>query len=149
MSAQTVDALSGSGGGGFSLPDPSRYFAAIIVYMSLAAVAMFGDKPGKLAAGFGGVAALAMLIAPTKRTGKPLAMSLTDFFTQVIEGGLQKPTGSSAPAAGPGYVNPNAPPSEQNPATPANPAFQGPLPSASGPYVNQPGGFSTDTTRTP
>jgi hypothetical protein len=106
MSAQTVDALSGSGGGGFSLPDPSRYFAAVLVYMSLAAVAMFGDRPGKLAAGFGGVAALAMLMAPTKRTGKPLAMSLVDFFAQLTGGGVE---GAANASSGPAINTPGGP----------------------------------------
>lgn len=146
MGAQTVDALSGSGGQGFALPDPSRYFAALIVYISLAGVAMFGDKVGKVAAGLGGVAALAMLLAPTKRTGKPLAMSLVDFSTQITTGGFQGGAGEAAAAAagpqpagdvaasgaqsstqaGPGFRYPNQPAGINNPALPSNPNFSGP-----------------------
>jgi len=83
MVVQTGDALAGSQSG-FSLPNPSRYFAAMIVYFSLAAVAMFGEKPAKFAAAFGGLAALGMLLAPSKAGGKPVIMSFLDYVTGLM-----------------------------------------------------------------
>lgn len=105
MSAQTADALSGASGGTFSLPDPSRYFAAIIVYASLAAVAMFGEKPGRLAGAFGGVAALAILLAPTKASkasGKntPLIMSVLNYANQIMSGGVGGVGGTGSGSSG-------------------------------------------------
>jgi hypothetical protein len=98
MGVTTADALSGASTGKFSLPDPSRYFATVIVFTMLAAAAMFGPKSGRLAAQFGGVASLAILIAPTKKTGKPLILSALTYFNQLMVGGVQSQpsTGSGA-----------------------------------------------------
>ena len=127
LGAQTADALSGaypSGptstgtdatsnqSTGAKLPDPGRYFAAVVVYLSLAAVAMFGEKPGRLAGAFGGVAALAILLAPTKASkaaGKPspLIMSVLNYANQIMSGGVGgvgtggSGTGASTPTTGP------------------------------------------------
>jgi hypothetical protein len=97
MGVQTMDALSGANTGTFTMPDPSRYFATLIVYAVLAGMAMFGEKPGKLAGALGGVAALAILLAPTKAsvaagTPKPLALSALTYLNQVITGGTQGTT---------------------------------------------------------
>ena len=99
MFAQTTDALSGASTGTFALPDPSRYFASMIVFTMLAGAAMFGEHAGKLAATFGGVATLAILLAPTKKSeaaGKPepLAMSVFNYFTQIMSGGVSSPSGT-------------------------------------------------------
>lgn len=83
MTIQTADALAGSGSG-FALPNPARYFATMIVFLSLAGVAMFGEKPGRLAAAFGGVALLAFSLAPTKKGGKPVILRAIDYFTALL-----------------------------------------------------------------
>jgi len=95
---------SPDGSPGFKLPDPAQYFAMMLVYLMLAAVAMFGDKAGKLAAAFGGVAALAIAISPSKVTGKPIILSLTTYFNQLLTGNTQ---GQAADVTGlpPGYFN--------------------------------------------
>jgi hypothetical protein len=99
MGVETADALSGASSGSFTLPDPSRYFATLIAYGVLAGVAMFGEKAGKLASALGGVAALAILMAPAKSTGKPLVLSVITYFDQIITGGTQGPPGSSGAGA--------------------------------------------------
>jgi hypothetical protein len=92
MGVETADALSGAYTGSFSLPSPSRYFATVVVYLMLAGMAMFGEKPARLATSFGGVAALAILIAPTKASvaaNKPQAVvvSALNYFAQMISAG--------------------------------------------------------------
>ena len=94
MGAQTADALSDAYTGTFALPDPSRYFATVIVFAMLSGAAMFGERAGRLAATFGGVATLAILLAPTKAsvkagTPEPLAMRVLGYFAQVMGGGVQ------------------------------------------------------------
>ena len=94
MGAQTADALSDAHVGTFALPDPSRYFATVIVFTMLSGAAMFGERAGRLAATFGGVATLAILLAPTKAsvkagTPEPLAMRVIGYFAQIMGGGVQ------------------------------------------------------------
>ena len=98
VGAQTADALSDAYDGTFALPDPSRYFATVIVFAMLSGAAMFGERAGRLASTFGGVATLAILLAPTKASTKagkpePLAMRVLGYFAQVMGGGTQRPTG--------------------------------------------------------
>lgn len=100
VGAQTADALSNSSSGQFKIPDPSRYIATVVVFAALSAVAMFGEKAGRLASTFGGVAALAILLAPTSASKKagnpqPLAMSVLNYVNQLIVGGVQAPAAAS------------------------------------------------------
>jgi hypothetical protein len=90
MGTQTLDALSSSSGG-FALPDPSRYFATMVVFVMLAMVAMFGEKPGKLAAAFGGVAALAIVVAPGKNGGKSPVVGALGYFSSLMKSGPNTP----------------------------------------------------------
>ncbi len=98
MGTQTFDALSGADTGKFKLPDPSRYFATVVVFTILAGVSLFGDKLGRLAATFGGVAALGIIMTPSKTTGKAPVTGALAYFAQIIGGGwVQTPTaGTSA-----------------------------------------------------
>ncbi len=104
MGVQTADALSGAYTGKFQFPNPSRYFASIVVYLMLAAAAMFGEKPARLAATFGGVAALTILLAPTKRSveaGKPeaVAVSAIGYLAQLVSGGSLAAPNNPTPTA--------------------------------------------------
>lgn len=96
FSTETFDALSGAGNGKFSLPDPSRYFATMVVFLMLSAAAMFGDKAGKLAAAMGGVAGLTILMAPGKNGKSPVVGALA-YFDKMMGGG---PSGPINPATG-------------------------------------------------
>jgi hypothetical protein len=89
MGTQTLNALASSQSG-FALPDPSRYFATMVVYLMLAAVAMFGEKPGHLAAAFGGVAALAIAAAPGKNGKSPVVGAL-GYFSKLMKSGPNIP----------------------------------------------------------
>lgn len=64
MGVETADAFGNSRGDRLVLPSPSRYFATMVVFLALAGVAMFGESPAKLAAAFGGVAGLTILLTP-------------------------------------------------------------------------------------
>jgi hypothetical protein len=96
MGVETLDALVASGGKStFSLPDPSVYFATLVVYLMLSGLALFGDRYGKLAAAFGGVAAAGILMTPTARSKqegkpKPLVMSMITYFDSIISGGTEQ-----------------------------------------------------------
>lgn len=96
MSIQTFDALSNSTGGKLNLPDPSRYFATMVVFLFLAAGAMFGDKAGRLAGAFGGVAALAIALAPGKNGKSPIVGAL-GYFSQLLKQPPSVATGPNAP----------------------------------------------------
>lgn len=81
MAIETGDALAKSGGKStLSLPNPAQYMATMIVFLSLAGVAMFGEHAGKLAAAFGGVAAIAILLVPM---GKGKNSPLVGFLAYV------------------------------------------------------------------
>lgn len=84
MGIETADALGNSSSGKLTLPSPSRYFATMLVFFALAAAAMFGDKAGKLAAAFGGVAMIGMSLAPSKPGGTPVVLSAINYFTEMI-----------------------------------------------------------------
>jgi hypothetical protein len=117
MGVETADALSGAYTGKFSLPAPNRYFATLVAYLMLAAAALFGEKPAKLAAALGGVAALTILLSPSKVTGKPVALSALNYFDQMISG---KSVGQINAAAGSGLtVNPGGTVSGAPAGTPA------------------------------
>ena len=93
MTLETIDALSGAQSGKVKLPDPSRYLATVADFMSLAAVCLFGPGPAKVAARFGGVVSLAILLAPTKAkdgtlTGDPIALSAIRYLGQLTGGGV-------------------------------------------------------------
>ena len=143
MAIETADALYGTSGGQFSLPSPSQYFATMIVYGMLAAVAMFGEKPGRLAGAFGGVAALAILLAPGKNGKPPVVIGALDYFNSIMTGGTLGPgssgsgSGSSAPVIGSSNTaNPG-----QAPGTPAPIQSVGPPAGApSGTYGVDPNG---------
>ena len=100
MGAETLDSLSGASTGSFTLPDPSRYFATVVVFIMLSGVAMFGDKAGKLAAQFGGVAAIGILMTPSKATGRAPVAGMLAYFSQVIGGGVQTPQPGSTGGQG-------------------------------------------------
>lgn len=92
LGVETMDALSGANTGTFSLPNPSQYFATLVVFLVLSGVAAFGEKPARLASAFGGLAALTILMAPTKASKaaghpEPLILSAFDYLTQIINGG--------------------------------------------------------------
>lgn len=53
-----------SGSSRLKLPPPSRFMATMFVYLMLAAAALFGENPGKVAAGLGGLVALTLVLAP-------------------------------------------------------------------------------------
>src|SRR5580692_416660 len=70
----TGDALAGGPQGqlgGAKLPSPSRYFGAMIAYLMLAGVALFGEGAAKVASRLGGVAMLAIMLAPPN-IGQPI-----------------------------------------------------------------------------
>lgn len=117
MGTETLDALSGADTGTFSLPDPSRYFATMVVFLMLAAAAMFGERPGKLAAAFGGVAGLAILLSPGKNNQPPVIGAL-NYFDKLMSAG---PAGSPS-APGEGNV-PAGPLNTSVPATSTTPGF--------------------------
>lgn len=95
MAIETLDALSGATTGKFKLPSPSRYFATMIVYLMLGAAAMFGEKPGKLAAAFGGVAALTIVAAPRKDGGPSPVLGALHWFSAITaRGSLAAPHGT-------------------------------------------------------
>jgi hypothetical protein len=93
MSVQTLDALSGDTVDpdtgkvqGSTLPDPSRYVATVIVFAMLAAAAMF-ESTAKLAAAFGGVAAVAIVVAPGAGGKTPPVVGALAWFNRMITGG--------------------------------------------------------------
>jgi hypothetical protein len=104
VGVETLDALSGADTGKFSLPDPSRYFATVIVFAMLAAAAMFGDKAGKLAASFGGVSLIGMVAVPSKKSGRSPIMGALAYFNQVITGGVQGSGGTTTTTIVPGQT---------------------------------------------
>jgi hypothetical protein len=122
MATETLDSFAGSAGGAaFALPDPSKYFATMVVFLMLAAVAMFGEKPGKLAAAFGGVAALAIVLTPNKGGKSPVVGAVT-YFSELTARG---PNTTLAGQVGP---NPNTVQSGiRAPLTPAQKAGTAPL----------------------
>ena len=70
MAVETLDALSGAD----SAPSRSRPGAVLRHHggvLMLAAAAMFGEQPGKLAAAFGGVAGLAIVFPRARRSRRP------------------------------------------------------------------------------
>lgn len=98
MAVQTADALNNSAGGSkLKLPQPARYVATMLVYLSLAAVAMFGDRPGKLAAAFGGVAAIGIVVMPGPGGKQPPILAMLGYVNNLV-GGTQQSTQASAPA---------------------------------------------------
>lgn len=107
MGVQTADALSGAYTGKFSLPQPSRYFATIVVFLMLSAAALFGEKPGRLAAAFGGVAALGIMLSPSKATGQPVIISALNYFDQMIEGQSYAVANPQTPSSGPLPLTPS------------------------------------------
>lgn len=119
MGVETMDALANSSGGKFKLPSPSRYFAAMVVFLMLAGVAMFGTKAGRLASAFGGVATLAIVAAPgAKGKTSPVLGAL-----KYIDGLLKSPPSNLTPAAATPYANTPAPTaSAAGPPGPTNPA---------------------------
>ncbi len=53
------------------MPPPSRFIATMVVYMMLAAAALFGEAPGKVAAGLGGLVALTLVLVPPNPKALP------------------------------------------------------------------------------
>lgn len=120
MGVETMDALANSSGGKFKLPSPSRYFAAMVVFLMLAGVAMFGTKAGRLASAFGGVATLAIVAAPgAKGKTSPVLGAL-----KYIDGLLKSPPTTLTSTLPPTpYANTPAPTaSAAGPPGPNNPA---------------------------
>ena len=115
MGTETLDALSQiTDGQTFALPTPSVYFATMVVYLMLAAVAMFGERPGRLAAAFGGVAGLAILLAPTAKGKRSPVVGALGYFDQLLKSGPNIPpsaaaSGPSPSAAGSGKGGSSAP----------------------------------------
>jgi hypothetical protein len=142
---QTGDALAGGPQGplgGPKLPNPARYFAAMIAYLMLAGLALFGDKAGKLAASLGGVAALAILIAPSTPGGKPLIMRFLSYLnSMLVAGPISAPNQSQVGPArsGSSYSGDTAPVYPGNPDQfpPGTVARPGQVPG----YTGQPPGF--------
>lgn len=111
VGVQTADALSGAYTGKFSLPAPNRYFAAIVVYLMLAGMAMFGPRPARLAVSFGGLSALVIMLAPSAasvKAGKPqsVLVSALSYLNQMITGGSIGATHSSPSTTPPSTVGP-------------------------------------------
>lgn len=92
-------------GNGGTPPAPSQYVATVVVYAMLAALSMFGSKASRLAGAFGGVAAIAILLAPGKGQSKPLVVRFFNWVTALMGGafgggaisGAGAGSGSSAP----------------------------------------------------
>ena len=103
MATETLDALSQASETQFALPTPSVYFATMVVYLMLAAVAMFGERPGRLAAAFGGVAGLAILLAPTSKGKRSPVVGALGYFAQLMKSGpnMAGPAGAPPPAGSP------------------------------------------------
>jgi hypothetical protein len=93
----TGDALASSQRGpqgGPKLPQPARYFAAMVAYLMLAGLSAFGPNAAKLASRLGGLAALAFLLAPPNPTqaigpgNRPLIMRFLAWLNAVEVGGF-------------------------------------------------------------
>ena len=101
MTLETIDALSGAQSGKVKLPNPARYVSTMAVFLMLAAATMFGPGPAKIAARFGGLATLAILLAPTKNpttgalTGDPIALSFIKYIGQITGGGVLGPSAAT------------------------------------------------------
>jgi hypothetical protein len=111
---QTGDALASPGRGplgGIKLPNPSRYIASMVAYLMLAALALFGPRAAKMAGAIGGVAALAILMAPAEKGGKPLILSFFNYVNALMVGGVISQPGQSQlpPAKGSSYSGPGYP----------------------------------------
>jgi hypothetical protein len=120
IGVQTLDAFSGANTGKFSFPDPSRYFATVIVFAMLSGMAMFGESWGKLASRFGGVALLGMVAIPSKVSGRAPIMGALAYFDQLITGGVQGISGTSTTTIVPGGSVTTGLPSGATVTTPAN-----------------------------
>ena len=104
----TGDALGQSSGGSkITLPQPSRYFASMVVYLMLAALAAAGEKTARLAGALGGVALLTIALAPsdiTKPPGpgnRPLVIRFLAWLSAVMSKS-NNPTGSIIATGGAG-----------------------------------------------
>jgi hypothetical protein len=99
MVVQTGDALGESSGDQFSLPEPNRYWAAMAAYLMLAGMALFGEGPARLAGALGGVAAVAIMLAPPD-LGAPISSSnqplIVRFFAWIAAMYQYGPSGPEA-----------------------------------------------------
>lgn len=135
------------------LPSPSRFFAAMIAYLMLAGVALFGPNAAKVASRLGALAALAMMLAPpdlSKPIGqgnRPLIMRFLNLLNSYLIAGpitqpRQTPTQSQyAPVKGSSYSGPGYPiAANQN--SPFSPGYQNQLqtPIPTGPGAGVPSG---------
>jgi hypothetical protein len=125
VAIQTGDALytSGQSGqkgqlGGPTLPNPSQYFAGLIVFTMLAAVAAFSERWGRFAGAFGGLALLALALRPNNSGGTPPVVGFLKWLAQMYQsppatlatpGGTGSVPAGSTPVAGGGYVAPQGP----------------------------------------
>jgi len=109
----TGDSLAGGAQGqlgGGKLPQPSRYFGAMIAYLMLAGLALFGPGAAKIAGRLGGVAALAIILAPpdlSKPIGpgnRPLVMRFLNLLNSYLIAGAVSQAGQTPSVANP--INP-------------------------------------------
>jgi len=84
------------------LPSPSRFFAAMIVYLMLAGLAAFGPAMAKLAGRLGGLVALVIVLAPPdssqpiSSTNQPLVMRFLALLVSYTVGGpISTPGGTT------------------------------------------------------
>jgi hypothetical protein len=114
MVVQTGDAFGESNNDQFTLPEPSRYWASIAAYLMLAGLALFGEGPARLAGALGGVAALAILLAPPQigepisSTNQPLIVRFFGYLAKMYQTGPAGPgslaVNSAAQTAGQGVA---------------------------------------------
>lgn len=89
-----------SAGPSKGLPSPDRYFAVMIVYLTLAALAMFG-RTARPAAAFGALVALAFVLAAPPGGQSP-ALGAIAYFDRLM--GAPPPSSSSPTTTSPGVI---------------------------------------------
>lgn len=87
------------GPGSFKLVNPSRYFATVVVYLFLAALALVNDRTAKFAATFGALVMGVVLLTPTNPGqpigpgNRPLVVRFFNWLAALYQSGPTKPPG--------------------------------------------------------
>jgi len=104
-----------SGGTHPKLPSPARFFAAMIVYLFLAGVSLFGPNAAKVASRFGALVALVMALAPPTPSqpigpgNRPLIIRFLNLLNSYLIAGSVSVAGQSPQQINPSTLVPNNP----------------------------------------